>query len=85
MPTPITMSSSTCAGGSLFKLKYSETLYKDHLREEQNVVLIHRWSLYAGSIIWKVYLWGPVKCGLYIQVAFRAGLTGTCKMISLLS
>ena len=39
------------------------------------MVLIHRWSLYAGSITWKVYLWGFVKCGLYKQVVFRAGLT----------
>ncbi len=23
---------------------------------------------------WKVYHWGPVKCGLYAQVVFRAGL-----------
>ncbi len=33
------------------------------------------WSLYtgclsyAGSITWKIYLWGLVKCGLYIQVS----------------
>ncbi len=39
------------------------------------MILIHRWSLYVGSITWKVYLWGPVKCGLYKQVAFRGGLT----------
>ena len=32
------------------------------------MVLIHRWSLYAGSIAWDVYNWGPVKCGLYKQV-----------------
>ncbi len=36
--------------------------------DQQNVVLIHRWSLYTGSIRWKAYLWGPVKCGLYRQV-----------------
>ena len=41
---------------------------KDHPRDQQNVVLIHRWSLYAGPIILKVYLWGPVKRGLYKQV-----------------
>ncbi len=39
-------------------------------RDQQNVVLIHRWSLYAGSIAWKIYTWGPVKCGLYKQVVF---------------
>ncbi len=42
--------------------------YKDHPRDQQNVIPIHRWSLYAGSIIWKVYLWEPVKCGHYKQV-----------------
>ncbi len=47
------------------------------------MVLIHRWSLYAGSITWKACPWGPVKCGLckyrvgglYVQVVFRAGFT----------
>ncbi len=45
------------------------------------MVLIHRWSLYAGSIAWELYTWGPVKyglyktVGLYIQVVFRAGFT----------
>ncbi len=43
-------------------------VYKDHPRVQQNEVLIHRWSLYAGSITQKVYPWGPVKCGLYKQV-----------------
>ncbi len=39
--------------------------------DQQNVVLIHRWSLYtAGSIAWKVYTWGPVKCRFYKQVLF---------------
>ncbi len=38
------------------------------------------WSLYTGSIAWNVYLWGPVKCGVYKQGVlytggFRAGLT----------
>ncbi len=28
------------------------------------------WSLYAGSITWKLYLWGLVKCGLYNEVVF---------------
>ena len=27
---------------------------KNHTRDQQNVVLIHRWSLYAGSIAWKI-------------------------------
>ncbi len=43
------------------------------------MVLIHRWSLYVGSITWKVYPLGPVKCGLYKHVVFmyrfRSGLT----------
>ena len=43
-------------------------VYKDQPGDQQNVVLIHRWSLYAGSITRKVYPWGPVKCGLYKQV-----------------
>ncbi len=30
-------------------------VYKDHPMDQQNVVLIHRWSLYAGSIMRKVY------------------------------
>ncbi len=34
------------------------------------MVLVDRWSLYAGSIAWKVYTWGPVKCDLYRQVVF---------------
>ena len=55
--------------------------YKDHTKDQETVVLIHRWSLYAGSITGEVYHWEPVKCGLYkqapgglyIQVVFRAG------------
>ncbi len=56
-------------------------LYKDHPKGQYNVVLIHRWSLYGGSITaWKVYPCGPVNVvfyagGLYIQVVFRPGLT----------
>ncbi len=46
------------------------TVKLDHHRDQQNVVLIHRWSLYAGSITWKEYTWGPVICGLYKQVVF---------------
>ncbi len=34
---------------------YSEIVYKDRPRDQQNVVFIHRWSLYAGSVAWKVY------------------------------
>ncbi len=30
-------------------------VYKDHPRDQQNIVLIHRWSLYAGLITWKVH------------------------------
>ncbi len=36
-------------------------VYKDHPRDEENVVVIHRWSLYAGSITWKVYPSEPVN------------------------
>ncbi len=46
-------------------------VYKDHPRDQQYVVLIHGWSLYASWIIWKVYTWGPVKCGFYKQVVFK--------------
>ncbi len=50
---------------------YTGGLYmQDHTREQANVVLIHRWSLYAGSIAWKVYSWGTVKCGLCKHVVF---------------
>ncbi len=45
-------------------------VYKDHPRDQQNAVLIHRWSLYTGSITWEVYPCWPVKCGLYKQVVF---------------
>ncbi len=31
---------------------------------------VHRWSLYTDSITWKLYFWGPVKCGLYKQLIF---------------
>ena len=33
--------------------------YKDHNRDRQNVVLIHRGSLYTGSITGKVYTGNP--------------------------
>ena len=45
-------------------------VHADHPKGQQNVVLTHRWSLYTGSITWKVYPWEPVKCGLYKQVVF---------------
>ncbi len=54
-------------------------VYKDHPRDQQNVVLIHvihRWSLYAGSVPWKVYPCGP-ECGLYQQVVFTFYILGT--------
>ncbi len=43
--------------------------YKDHPRDQQ-----------IGSVTWKLYLWGLVKCGLckqvvYIWVVFRVRLT----------
>ncbi len=50
-------------------------IYKDHPIDQQNVFFIHKWSLYTGSITWKVYPWGSVKCGRCKQVVFRAGLT----------
>ena len=43
--------------------------HKDQPKDKQNVVLIHRWSFYAGSVAWKVYIWGTVYC-LYKQVVF---------------
>ena len=45
-------------------------VYKDHRRDQHNLVLIYRWSLKAGSITWKVYPWGCIHCGLYKQVVF---------------
>ena len=45
-------------------------VYKDHPRDQQYMVLIYRWPLYAGSITWKGYPWGPVQWGLYKQVVF---------------
>ncbi len=39
-------------------------VYKHHPREQENVVLIYTWSLYAGCITWKVYPWGPANCAL---------------------
>ena len=50
---------------SLTFVKYTSTVKlvsKDHHRDPQ---VIHRCPLYAGSVTWKVYPWGPVNCGLY--------------------
>ncbi len=44
--------------------------HKDHPREQHNVVLIHRWSLYADLTTWKVYHYGLIKYVLYKQVVF---------------
>ncbi len=60
----IQLSANNCYLGTV------KRVFKDHPRDQQNVVLIHRWFLYAGSMTWKVYAWGPVKCGLYKQVVF---------------
>ncbi len=56
--------------GSLLYVITVKLVYKDHPGGQQNVVLIHRWSLYTGSITWKVHHWGPVKSGLCKQVVF---------------
>ncbi len=55
---------------------YSETSI-----DQQKVVLIHKWSLYAGSMAWSVYPWGLYNVifilkagGLDIQLVFRAYL-----------
>ncbi len=43
-------------------------VYKDHHRHQHNAILIHKWSLKAGLITWKVYPRGCVQCvqcGLY--------------------
>ena len=51
------------------KILYTVKLvHKHHPRDQQSVVLIHRWSLYAISKTWKINSWGPVKCGLYKKV-----------------
>ncbi len=64
-------SNNNASRQSIYTCTFTVNLvYKDHPRDQENVVFIHRWSLYAGSIKWKVYTWGPVKCGLYKQVVF---------------
>ncbi len=45
-------------------MKVTVKLYIKITLGNNNVVLIHRWSLYADSIPWKVYMLGPVKYGL---------------------
>ncbi len=45
---------------AVYQVQWS--LYKDHPRDQQDV---DRWSLYSGSITWKVYPCGPVKCGFH--------------------
>ena len=43
-------------------------VYNDPPRD-QHTVRIYRWSLYAGSIKWKLYQWAPaLECGLYKQM-----------------
>ena len=61
-------------------VKLVHDVWKDHIRDQQNVVLIHRWSSCTGSMTCIVCPWEPEKCSLYkqvvfIQVVFRAGLT----------
>ncbi len=46
---------------------------KDHPRDQQNVVLIDRWSLYAGSIAREIYTPGPVKCGFRSRRSLYTG------------
>ncbi len=48
-----------------------ELVNKDYLRDQHYVVLIHRWSLYAGLVTRKIYTWEPLKFGPYNrQVVF---------------
>ncbi len=66
-----------CTGNAILCTVKLVLAYKDHPWDQQDVVLIHRWSLYAGSTTWIVYHWRPVKCGLYKQVVSGAGLAVT--------
>ena len=53
---------------------HSETLHKDHHRDEENVVFIHRWSLYAGGLYKQVafiYRWSLEQVSLYIHDSNR--------------
>ncbi len=36
--------------GGYLKTVTLKLVYKDHPRDQQNVVFIHMWSLYAGSV-----------------------------------
>ncbi len=71
-----------CSGTRVLKTAYSgaqnavsygwesntvKLLYKDHPRYQQNVGLIHRWSLCKFNNMENIPC-RPVKCGLYIQV-----------------
>ncbi len=47
-----------------------EFVYKDQPSDQQNLVLIHHWSLYAGWVTWKVYPWRPVKCSFCKHLVF---------------
>ena len=49
--------------------RFSETYIKTTLGTNE-IWSLYTGGLYAGSITSKVYLWGPVKCGLYQQVVF---------------
>ncbi len=51
-------------------LNTAKLVYKDYPRDQQNMVRIHRWSLYASSITWKIYSWRPVECGLDRRMVF---------------
>ncbi len=48
-------------------------VYKDQHTDEENVVLIHRWSLYAGSIAWKIYTQGPANVVFISRWSLYAG------------
>ncbi len=52
-------------------------LYKVYLRDQQNVVLMHRLPLYVGSVAWKLCPWGPGKClceVIFIYIWYRWSL-----------
>ena len=74
--TFISMPGKGTVGESCFKTipfasKRLKLVYKDHPRDQQTMVLLHRcFFLYISSTTWKLYSWRPVKCGLYGQVVF---------------
>ena len=47
---------------------------QDHPRDQQNVVLIHRWSLYAGLATWIVYYQRLGKYGKQVVFIYRWSL-----------